>query len=51
MLTELQPFATFVNFFTLKSCLIARYLENYLSYDIDIWYTDWGWGVDYLINF
>ena len=30
--------------------LSARYLENYLSWGLDIWYTYWGWGVDYLLG-
>ena len=30
---------------------LARYLENYLSQGLHIWYTDWEWGVYNLINF
>ena len=31
--------------------LLARYLKIYVSQSLYIWYTDLGWGVDYLINF
>ena len=31
--------------------LLARYLENYLSYGLDIWFHDWGLGKAYLIIF
>ena len=41
MLMGLQPFAILD-----IECLLARYLENHASA-----YTDWGWGVDYLITF
>ena len=33
--------------------LLARYLKNYSSFGLDIWYMhiDLGWVVDYLSNF
>ena len=44
-LLELWSFAIFSNFWH------WNHLENYLSEDLDIKYTNCGWGVDYLINF
>ena len=31
--------------------LLARYLKNYLIYDIETCLADWGWCVDYLLIF
>ena len=31
--------------------LLARYLKNYLSWGLDIWYTTWGWDIHYMIIF
>ena len=31
--------------------LSASYLENYLSYGLEIWSADKGWWVDYMIKF
>ena len=30
--------------------LWARYLDNYLNYDLGTCWANWGWGVDHLIN-
>ena len=45
------PFWSFAPFKNGIEILLARYLKNYLSQGLDIWYTEWGWRVDYLINF
>ena len=55
ILIELWPFEVY-GIFTLFGNvlhwnLVSKNLENYLSECLDIWYTDWEWGVDYLINF
>ena len=35
----------------LSFSLLARYFENHSSLGLDICSADWGWGVDYLLNF